>query len=444
MAASPRISMPNDAGWPYEAIDALCSTVSRGTAPLYVEHSDVMAIGQRCVALSGFEPSAGRPHSADAMEGTLSPEPGDVLLNSTGTGTIGRSCVFEHPGRFIVDGHITLLRPRTRADGRWLNSVLRTWWGQNFLETQCYSGSTNQVELSRTCLAAAELPTPPAAEQRRIAEILDTLDAAIRKTEQLIAKLKQVKQGLLHDLLTHGIDDDGRLRDPERRPEQFNETALGLLPVSWRVGSLLDVGATDRQPILTGPFGAQLGSSDFRNAGIPILRIGNVQWGYLDLDELMHVSEEKAERLTRYRVRPGDLLFARQGATTGRNALADGRTDGFLINYHIIRVATDLSRCHPTFLYSVFNSPVIQQQVDREKGRSTREGVSTSTLTSLLLPLPPIGEQIRFAGIVEAHDARAQREEAAVSKLRLLKHGLMEDLLTGRVRVTNLLGEAAA
>ena len=59
---------------------------------------------------------------------------------------------------------------------------------------------------------------PPLSEQRQIAEILDTLDDAIRKAEQLIAKLKQVKQGLLHDLLIRGIDDNGELRDPERHP----------------------------------------------------------------------------------------------------------------------------------------------------------------------------------------------------------------------------------
>ncbi len=74
------------------------------------------------------------------------------------------------------------------------------------------------------------MPLPPLPEQRRIAEILDTLDEAIRKTEQVIAKLQQMKQGLLHDLLTRGIDDNGELRDPERHPEQFKDSPLGRIP----------------------------------------------------------------------------------------------------------------------------------------------------------------------------------------------------------------------
>ncbi len=79
---------------------------------------------------------------------------------------------------------------------------------------------------------------PPLPEQRQIAAILDTIDDSIRKTEQVIAKLKQVKQGLLHDLLTRGIDDNGELRDPERHPEQFKDSPRGRIPRGWEMWSL--------------------------------------------------------------------------------------------------------------------------------------------------------------------------------------------------------------
>ena len=82
---------------------------------------------------------------------------------------------------------------------------------------------------------------PPLPEQRRIAEILDTLDEAIRKTEQVIAKLQQMKQGLLHDILTRGIDDNGELRDPDRHPEQFKDSPLGRIPRGWEVRPLKDL-----------------------------------------------------------------------------------------------------------------------------------------------------------------------------------------------------------
>ena len=68
--------------------------------------------------------------------------------------------------------------------------------------------------------------------------MLDTVDEAIAKTEAVIAKLKQVRAGLLHDLLTRGLDENGQLRDPIAHPEQFQDSPLGRIPREWTVVSL--------------------------------------------------------------------------------------------------------------------------------------------------------------------------------------------------------------
>src|SRR5206468_1178947 len=123
------------------------------------------------------------------------------------------------------------------------------------------------------------------------------------------------------DLLARGIDEYGRIRTSVTH--LFKDSPLGSIPANWRIGSLLDVTDSKRQPILTGPFGADLGGDDFVEDGVPVLRIGNVQQGRIDLRDLLFVSPAKALELRRYVVESGDLLFARQGATTGRNALVD-------------------------------------------------------------------------------------------------------------------------
>lgn len=370
-------------------------------------------------------------------------QPGDVVFAGSGETfeEIGKAAAFCGDTVAYTSGDTIVLRPGRSADGRFLGYAVNSASAARHKSRMGQGSSV--IHISAKHIGEHRLRLPPLPEQRRIAEILDTLDDLIRKTEQLIAKLRQVKQGLLHDLLTRGIDENGELRDPERHPEQFKDSLLGRIPKGWEVGGLLDLGSQERQPILTGPFGAQLGSHDFTESGVPVLRIGNVQWGFLDLSTLKHVTPQKAGSLSRFRVRRGDLLFARQGATTGRNALADERADGFLINYHIIRVATDPAICAPTYLYSVFNSPIVQTQVDREKGRSTREGVSTKTLTSFVLPIPTLEEQQRTSCVIEAHDERQANEERNLDKLRRLKSGLMEDLLTGRVRVTTLDSESS-
>src|ERR1044071_4001672 len=107
-----QIPTPND--WRKDSLKNVCEVLSRGTAPSYVERSNVLAIGQRCVQEFGFDASAARPHDATKMNGVLIAQIGDVLLNSTGTGTIGRSCIFNDVGIFIVDGHVTLLRPKPK------------------------------------------------------------------------------------------------------------------------------------------------------------------------------------------------------------------------------------------------------------------------------------------------------------------------------------------
>ena len=436
MAGSPRISLPNHARWPNETLSALCSTVSRGSAPRYVERSLVMAIGQRCVAASGFEPSAARPHAESVTAGTLCPEAGDVLLNSTGTGTIGRSAVFDGRGRFIVDGHVTLLRPRlTKAHGRWLNSVLQTWWGQNFLETQCYSGSTNQVELSRTRLADAELPTPPLLEQRRIAEVLDTLDEAIGKTEQLIAKLKQVKRGLLHDLLTRGIDDNDEVRDPSRHPEQFKDSPLGRIPREWSSKRLREL-----SPRLAGRLIVQP-HQYFADDGVPIVFASNIRPGWIDLEGIKHINFSADARFSHCRIRAGDLLTVRVGVP-GMTAVVPAGLDGcHFASTMWIRQADSFSS---EWLCACMNSSLVRSQIESANYGSVQTQFNIREAEYFLFPVPPKQEQLAIVERLQAFDGQLNAEASTLNKLLPLKLGIMTDLLTGRVRVPSLPSEVAA
>lgn len=268
--------------------------------------------------------------------------------------------------------------------------------------------------------------------QQRIATILSGIDIAIEKTEALIAKYQQIKAGLMHDLFTRGVLSNGQLRPIE----SSSSTQFGKIPFGWKLGSILELTDPQRQPILTGPFGADLGNADFVAEGIPVLRIGNVQQGELDLSDLLYVTPRKAALLSRYRIKSGDLLFARQGATTGRNALATKLVDGFLINYHIIRVALDHERCAPLFVEAAFANEVVKRQIERDKGRGTREGINTAQITSLAFPIAPLDEQRQIAQILQKINLQIETTQAELNSYRMRKFGLMHDLLTGKVPVT--------
>lgn len=287
--------------------------------------------------------------------------------------------------------------------------------------------------LNKASLSKLELAFPKdKKKQKKIARILQTVDKAIEKTEALIEKYSQIKAGMMQDLFTRGLSPDGKLRPPRTEaPELYQETPIGWIPKEWTVGGLRSVTDDYRQPILTGPFGADLGNADFVAEGIPLLRIGNVQSGYLFLGDLLFVTEEKAAQLSKYRVKNGDLLFARQGATTGRNCLADASVEGYLINYHIIRVALDHAKCAPIFVEAAFNERAIKSQIERDKGRGTREGINTQQLVQLSVPFPPLPEQRAIAALIRNLNSVVQQERRSLAKLRYQKSGLMHDLLTG-------------
>jgi type I restriction enzyme S subunit len=400
------LPIPNRAGWPQATIAEISEFVARGTAPVYVESSDVLAIGQRCVTEGGFNASFARPHDRRRMRGILAPRPGDVFVNSTGTGTIGRSCVYGSSGRFIVDGHVTVIRPRLgSADGRWIEALIRSPWGQTFLEGQCYSGSTNQVELSRGRLSQTLIPFPDISEQRRIAEILETADEAIRSTERVIAKLEQAKQGLLYDLLS----------------------PCGPVPTRWNgchLGELVD----QARPIV---YGILMPGKGWRN-GVPVVKVKDIQGGIIQQDDLLLTSPSIDEKYQRSRIHPGDLLFTIRG-TVGRMAFVPSTLAGANITQDTARIS--ITKADKRFVWYYLQMPAPQSFVDLHTLGQAVKGINLRDVRRIPISLPPIEEQRRIAESLDVATERIRYEVAQAGLLRSVRRGLMDDLLTGRVRV---------
>lgn len=433
------VDIPNEAGWPVRSVDSLCSLISRGTAPVYVEHSEVLAIGQRCVTATDFAPDFARPHSHRAMRNVLQPEPGDVLLNSTGTGTIGRSVIFNSPGAFIVDGHVTVMRPRVElADSRWLNSVLRTPALQRHLERFCFVGSTNQLELSRTPLRVSKLPTPNIDDQRAMGRVIDTLDTAIHETEAIIAKLKAIKQGLLHDLLTRGIDANGELRPPQAAaPHLYKESPLGWIPNEWEIVTLESVSKAVTS-------GSRDWARFYAESGALFVRIGNLTREHINFryESTMYVRPPQNADGQRTRLESGDILISITADLGIVGVVPDGFGETY-INQHIALVRPDLDVVNSRFVGHYLAGPIAQRYISKLNDAGAKAGLNLPTIRSVATVKPLRPEQNLIATRLDEIDRRVQNATAESAKLRELKSGLMDDLLTGRVRVTPLLAEAA-
>jgi type I restriction enzyme S subunit len=252
-------------------------------------------------------------------------------------------------------------------------------------------GTTNRVRLQVDRFLVTEIPLPPLDEQRRIVARIEELAALIEEGRGLRVKAREEAEALLASAI----------RQVFGVPEE--------LPDHWRWVTVSDVGHKERDTVQTGPFGAQLSSSEFTHEGVPVLAIGNVRWGYLDTHDLKYVSEAKADQLSRYRVQPGDILVARMG-TVGRSCVVPDSARNWLISYHLIRIAVDRSVCDPQFVfYALRGSPSVLEAIEEKTRGSTRAGVNSTILRQLRFPLPHLDEQLHVVAYLD--DLQAQVDE---------------------------------
>lgn len=298
---------------------------------------------------------------------------------------------------------------------------------------------TRMPRTSWSALRDLEVFCPPLPEQHLIAQVLDNVDEAIRKTEQLIAKLKLVKQGLLQDLLTRGIDENGELRDPERHPEQFKDSVLGRIPREWEVAPFRLLAGERRAYLKTGPFGSSLKQEHWTRDGVPVVTIASLGEGEFVTSELLFVSDTTAERLTPFVLRAGDVVFSRV-ADVGRSVVVTERQEGWIMSSNLMRISLDVRRAIPSILQAnLAANNIIKRQIRRFVNSGGRDVANAAIMDRICLAWPQFEEQRMIAGVLETGTCRLREERGALDKLRLLKAGLMDDLLTGRVRVTPLL-----
>ncbi len=302
-----------------------------------------------------------------------------------------------------------------------------------YMKSECFrselervaTGTTNShVRLPPKETLNWKIAHPPLPEQHRIAEILDTIDEAIQKTEALISKLKAMKQGLLQDLLTRGLDKNDKLRDPKAHPEQFKDSTLGRTPKEWQVVSIGKISRVRRgaspRPIDNPVWFAQEGRGWIRISDVTRAN------GLLKETEQYLSSAGVNKSVSVY---PGQIIMS-ICATIGEPIILDMNAcihDGFVVFDQY-----DEFMC-PEFFIHFLRS---KQSYFRSQGQTgTQANLNTNIVKDCFIGLPILTEQKNIAKCLDSHDARIRTEEQYSDKLKLQKKGLMHDLLTGKVRV---------
>ncbi len=293
---------------------------------------------------------------------------------------------------------------------------------------------TKMPRTNWSALAELRVFAPSAeVEQSRIAEILDTLDVAISEAESSVAKLRQVKAGVLHDLFTRGLDEQGRLRDPAHHPEQFQESALGRIPKTWTPMPLLSplslvMDYRGRTP-------KKLGMS--WGGDIPALSAKNVYHGGIDLTrETYYGSQALYSRwMTNGDMQPNDVLLTLEAPLGNVAWVPDNRR--YILSQRVVLLRSDEEQLDAAFLRYQLMTDRFQRALVHHSTGTTATGIQRAKLETIPIFVPKsLDEQKQIAAKLLHADERIAAEESQLSKLQSLKRGLAHDLLTGRVRVT--------
>ena len=280
------------------------------------------------------------------------------------------------------------------------------------------AGSTLK-NINLPILKSLEIPLPPAAEQKAIAEVLSTLDEAVQKTNEVIAKTERLKKGLMQELLTRGIGH-----------KEFKDTEIGRIPKEWDVVELGEI-TTEvyRYPTYYNIKYEGDGIAEVR--GELIKHNGELE---RDVSKYRCISKETSQRFPKTILQEGDFILSVRG-TMGKVAIVPSFLEGANMTANLMRISLNRSKCHPPFFKQIFLSDSFRRTLGNRSSQTTIKTIQAPVLKSIRMPLPPLGEQQKIAEILSTVDQKLEVERNQKAKLERIKQGMMDLLLTGKIRV---------
>lgn len=285
------------------------------------------------------------------------------------------------------------------------------------------SGSTFR-EVSKKSVRSLNIPLPPLSEQKKIAEILSTVDDAIEETDKVIDKTKELKKGLMQKLLTRGIGH-----------KKFKKTEIGEIPVEWDIVKLKDVTPPEKYSFVDGPFGSNLKTIHYTTEGVPVIQSQMVISGKFIPAVEFYVSSEKAKELERSKVVSGDIVIAKIGVNYGASATVPKEFPNAVLSGNTMKITPDTKKVITQFLQYILHFFRDKKVFDKIVSTTAQPAITLAGAKNLMMPLPDKKEQTKIAEILSSVDSEIENEEKKKSELESLKKSLMHVLLTGKVRV---------
>jgi type I restriction enzyme, S subunit len=392
-------------GWIDATIGEITEYISRGKSPKYADRSELPVVNQRAIRWFGIQDEHLQYVHPDQFEQWTKERfirDGDILWNSTGTGTIGRACLVQPkhltPPK-VVDSHVTIVRPvKGGADPRYLFAWIRGPQIQHMIEDLA-TGTTNQIELSRGTILSTEFPLAPLNEQKRIADKLDAIfarvEACCERLDRVPAILKHFRQAVLATATS------GKLTEEWRTMRDSNDEAM----FSWKDVALGDLCESSF-------YGPRFGKDEYTqsNAGIPTIRTTDMtRDGRIEITKDTPKVVVPQDKVEHFRVQKGDLLVTRTGSIGMMAVFEDDYLaipSAYLIRFRFSPQV--LSR----YVFYCLMAPAGQERLGLSATAITQPNVNAEAIKRIEVQLPSIDEQREIVRRVEALFAYADRLEA--------------------------------
>jgi len=480
--------------WRWTRLGTVTSYIQRGKSPKYAASDGSLVVSQKCVQWRGLDLTVAKQITVESLadyEDIRLLRDGDLLWNSTGTGTIGRVIrLIDPPEKLVCDSHVTVVRC-LEIDPEYIRAWLRSDHVYALIEDRA-AGSTNQVELTAQMAINQIVPLPPLAEQRRIVAkvdelmgLCDRLEAARVGREAVRDKLAAASLARLNAPDPETFKADARfaldaLPALTTRPDQIKALRQTILNLAVR-GKLVPQDANDEpasellkriakeridlvkrkeirrenalDPIQLAemPFDVpaswvwsrigeavlftQYGTSQKSNPaekGVPVLTMGNVQDGLVVWNNEKRIPET-SEDLPALYLRKFDLLYNRTNSAelVGKTGIYLGEDGVRTFASYLIRLRPSLLSSNPRFLNMAMNTPEFRetQIVPLIKKQTGQANVNGTALKNMLVPLPPLAEQHRIVAKVDALMALCDRLEASLATAADTSRRLLDALL---------------
>ncbi|MHB8643630.1 MAG: restriction endonuclease subunit S [Gaiellaceae bacterium] len=354
-----------------------------------------------------------------------------ILVGSNGNkARIGNAVLVADDTDYLFASFLLAARPRAGAgiSARFFYRWLTTERVQSYLSASS-EGTTGLSNLSHSFFRSMTIAYPEEDEQEEIARVLDAVDATLRATRKARDAAVALRRQLAEELLARGT-----------RGERQKKTPVGFVPQSWEVVHLKEL-------IVSFQYGLSVAMQ--ASGALPILRMGNVQDGDIDLDDMKYVSlPDKVVRPCL--LKRSDVLFNRTNSQEHVGKVGVYRDDApCVFASYLIRLNADNKQVDPYYLGHLLNSYNAQCRIKRYATPGVQQvNINATNLAKVLIAVPwgpgALDEQREIATILEHAHAHVRAYDDKLATLSTVKKTLSASLLSGELRVGRALAPAAA